>query len=208
MRTTDPRHQPDHDHAIDLEVVLDFLNTLRYDDGVASDKLADPDVAVDVLDRAGTAHRDALHADAAADPAGWLQRVRSFRAALREAYDAQVDRRSPDAAAIDVLNASLRARPYLELRAGLGGLGVGHRHVEDATAEALARLATPFVAAIAAGEAARFRICANDGCRWVFRDGSRAGRRRWCDMSSCGNRAKVARYRSRRRAAEGDIEGT
>jgi predicted RNA-binding Zn ribbon-like protein len=59
----------------------------------------------------------------------------------------------------------------------------------------------PLVKAIAAGETARFRICANDGCRWVFEDSSRAGRRRWCDMASCGNRAKVRRYRDRRRVA-------
>ena len=59
------------------------------------------------------------------------------------------------------------------------------------------------MAAIATGETARFRVCANDGCRWVFEDTSRGGRRRWCDMSSCGNRAKVRRFRSRRRRGEG-----
>jgi predicted RNA-binding Zn ribbon-like protein len=57
----------------------------------------------------------------------------------------------------------------------------------------------PLVEAIAAGDTARFRICANDGCRWVFEDASRAGRRRWCDMTTCGNRDKVRRYRSRHR---------
>jgi len=29
----------------------------------------------------------------------------------------------------------------------------------------------------------------------VFFDGTKNGRRRWCDMSSCGNRAKAARHR-------------
>jgi hypothetical protein len=36
----------------------------------------------------------------------------------------------------------------------------------------------------------------------VFEDTSRGGRRRWCDMQSCGNRAKVRRFRSRKRAEE------
>ena len=84
---------------------------------------------------------------------------------------------------------------------GEGGIGVGHRHTEeDPTGEALARVIAPLVEALAAGDTDRFRICANDGCRWVFEDTSRAGRRRWCDMSSCGNRAKVRRYRSKHKA--------
>ena len=36
----------------------------------------------------------------------------------------------------------------------------------------------------------RVRRCANDLCLWLFVDESKAGSRRWCDMSSCGNRAK------------------
>jgi predicted RNA-binding Zn ribbon-like protein len=37
----------------------------------------------------------------------------------------------------------------------------------------------------------------------VFEDESRAGRRRWCDMATCGNRAKVRRYRARRTVTGG-----
>ena len=40
-------------------------------------------------------------------------------------------------------------------------------------------------------------MCANDRCRWAFFDSSPTGRRRWCDMRSCGNQAKAARYRAR-----------
>ena len=63
---------------------------------------------------------------------------------------------------------------------------------------------TPLVEALATGQTGRFRICANDTCRWVFEDTSRAGRRRWCDMASCGNRAKVKAYRSRHKAHDAD----
>jgi predicted RNA-binding Zn ribbon-like protein len=31
----------------------------------------------------------------------------------------------------------------------------------------------------------------------VFFDSTKNGRRRWCDMSTCGNRAKAARHRKR-----------
>ena len=44
----------------------------------------------------------------------------------------------------------------------------------------------------------RLGVCANETCSWLFVDRSPGGRRRWCDMSTCGNRAKVARHRARK----------
>lgn len=195
-------HPADHDHVVDLEHTLDFLNTLRYDDGIASDTIGDVPSAIAFLREVGAGHEDALEADARRDADAWLARLRTVRAALREAYDAVVEDRPPDPAAIVTVNDALRARPQPELRSGLGGLHVGHRHPADATGETLARLAEPFVHAVAEGTRDRLRICANDRCRWVFHDTSRGGRRRWCDMAEA-NRAKVARFRSRRRAAGG-----
>lgn len=47
----------------------------------------------------------------------------------------------------------------------------------------------------------RVRRCASEACvRW-FVDVSKGGRRRWCSMATCGNRAKAARHRARRGAA-------
>ncbi|RFS87257.1 CGNR zinc finger domain-containing protein [Actinomadura spongiicola] len=46
----------------------------------------------------------------------------------------------------------------------------------------------------------RFRACAAPGCRGVFVDASRAGRRRYCMPELCGNRLNVANHRARRRA--------
>jgi predicted RNA-binding Zn ribbon-like protein len=43
----------------------------------------------------------------------------------------------------------------------------------------------------------RVRLCANEECRWLFLDESKAGTRRWCDMASCGNRAKARRHYQR-----------
>ena len=40
----------------------------------------------------------------------------------------------------------------------------------------------------------RIRRCANDECLWLFVDASKTGTRRWCDMASCGNRAKSRRH--------------
>jgi predicted RNA-binding Zn ribbon-like protein len=198
-----------HAHVADLDACLDLINTVELTDGIPADSLATTEDALAFFGTRSIAHEDALLAQAHGDgdAEGWLARVHATRAALREVWDA-VEGRTPAGDAVGVLNDVLAHAPHVELRAGIAGVVVGHRHEADATAEALARLVEPLVAAIAAGETARFRVCANDGCRWVFEDTSRGGRRRWCDMSSCGNRAKVRRFRSKRRSAgaQGDAD--
>lgn len=52
----------------------------------------------------------------------------------------------------------------------------------------------------------RFRDCASPTCSGVFVDTSRPGRRRYCMPDLCGNRANVAAYRERRRAARDQPE--
>jgi predicted RNA-binding Zn ribbon-like protein len=47
----------------------------------------------------------------------------------------------------------------------------------------------------------RVRLCANEQCLWLFLDQSKTGTRRWCDMASCGNRAKARRHYQRARQA-------
>jgi predicted RNA-binding Zn ribbon-like protein len=44
------------------------------------------------------------------------------------------------------------------------------------------------------GGHSRVRRCANSKCLWLFRDESKTGTRRWCDMAACGNRAKARRH--------------
>lgn len=56
--------------------------------------------------------------------------------------------------------------------------------------------------ALVNGELARVRRCANPRCARVFFDGSRNGKRRWCEMATCGNRAKAARHRRKLKLEE------
>jgi predicted RNA-binding Zn ribbon-like protein len=46
----------------------------------------------------------------------------------------------------------------------------------------------------------RWRVCPSAACGWVFIDGTRNGRRRWCEMATCGTRAKDRRRRGPARA--------
>lgn len=196
-------HTSNHAHTADLESTLAFLNSVHFDDGVPDEGLGSAAEAIAFFAERGLAHAEALRAQAETVGEGpWLRRVHATREAIRGVWDAQVEHHEPSSADMDTVNVVLREAPRIELVPGGGCCGIGHRHtVDDPVGEVLGRLAEPFVEAVAAGTTERFRICANDGCRWVFEDTSRAGRRRWCDMSSCGNRAKVRRYRSKLREA-------
>ena len=44
------------------------------------------------------------------------------------------------------------------------------------------------------GARGNVRRCANSECVWLFIDASKNASRRWCDMASCGNRAKARRH--------------
>ncbi|MFN2566501.1 MAG: CGNR zinc finger domain-containing protein [Gemmatimonadaceae bacterium] len=69
--------------------------------------------------------------------------------------------------------------------------------------DAFAGLMIPIVESAAdamiLGELGRVRHCADSRCPRVFFDRTKNGRRRWCDMATCGNRAKAARHRARRK---------
>ena len=97
------------------------------------------------------------------------------------------------------------ARQRLELVPVPDGVRLGHSHAGDAVDDVLARISEPIVRTLGNGHEDRIRICANETCQWIFFDESRTGQRRWCDMKTCGNRAKARRHRERRKAVETPI---
>ena len=52
---------------------------------------------------------------------------------------------------------------------------------------------------VAGPELARVKDCSSERCTRLYVDVSRAGNRRWCGMTECGNSAKVAAFRARQR---------
>jgi predicted RNA-binding Zn ribbon-like protein len=93
---------------------------------------------------------------------------------------------------IDVVNAAAAAAP---VAAVLTRSGVERSGTADAVVATVARAA---VALLGGPDAARIRECEDPPCSRLFVDTSRPGSRRWCQMSGCGNRAKVAGFRARR----------
>jgi len=199
-----------HAHEVSLDGTFDFLNTHELEDGFLVDHLPTLDDALAWFVERGVIHgegADRVRADAGADPAVGrrdLERIRTVRAALREVADSIAEQRAPAPGALDAVNRALHARQVIELVPATDGVSVDHRHVGDPVDDALARLADPLVTELTGGHPERIRICDNDRCRWVFYDTSRTGRRRWCDMATCGNRAKAARHRARSKGTTPD----
>ena len=194
-----------HGHQASVADGLEFVNTFFYSKGVAHDHLTDAAGAVDWLQEHQLLHREtaaSLVKDLSSDESSGtrlLQRIQKTRAALRELLDAAVERRPPAKSALNEVNRALRA-PYVYLLVpAADGVSLDHRHEGDPISGALARLSEAIARELTQDDKERLRVCANDECRWVFRDNSPAGRRKWCDMSSCGNRAKAARHRERKK---------
>ena len=194
-----------HDHTAALQDGLDFVNTLWQTKPAPREDLTDLPAAVHWFDEHDLLHREMVteqlerHVRDQDSSKPLLRRIRRVRAALRELLDATVERRPADPAALREVNRALRTHYVYELVPAHDGVSLDHRHEGDPIDGALARLAESIARELTKPEAARLRICDNLDCRWVFYDTSPSGRRRWCDMSTCGNRAKVARHRARRR---------
>ncbi|HEY7023946.1 MAG TPA: CGNR zinc finger domain-containing protein [Candidatus Limnocylindrales bacterium] len=194
-----------HGHQASLADGLDFVNSLEYSKGLPHDELTSATVAVQWFQQHSLLHSDmaaALNAEVAGDQAAaerLLQRVQKTRSALRELLDAAVEKRPPSDSALREVNRALRAPYVYELVPAADGVSLDHRHDGDPINGALSRLSEAVARELTQDDKERLRVCANDECRWVFRDNSPAGRRKWCDMSSCGNRAKAARHRERQK---------
>jgi predicted RNA-binding Zn ribbon-like protein len=186
----------------DLETSLDFVNTFGLSSGRQFDDFGSTRAAIDWLDE-----RTGLNPSLVAESPALLARISRARLAFRELWDASAEGRPASESAIREVNRVLRHRSVLELAsddtAG-HGLRLASHFTGDEVDCALAELADPLVRAVGSADAQKARICADDGCRWVFYDDSRTHRRRWCDMASCGNRAKAARHRARAKASQVD----
>jgi predicted RNA-binding Zn ribbon-like protein len=176
------------------DLALDFVNTV-------ADRLSHPRerlVTGNDVDRwarrAGLlGPRDSLHLTARA-----LAGARVLRAELYELFQALATGQMPSAPAIATFSET-RARVARARRlASQGGRLVweweGAERLIGPIVERAAELLT-------AGPDIRLRLCGDAGCGWVFLDRSRAGRRRWCRMDDCGNRAKARRHYQRARQA-------
>jgi len=172
--------------------VLEFLATQAGRRGEPLERLATPDDLTRWLALSRLA--EGARCDVAL-----LADAHELREAIYRVLAAARDRRRPDGDDLRLLNEWARQptpSPQLDATMGLTLAG------PDPGRAALATLARAAIALVAGPELSRIRNCANPTCSLMYIDRSRPGRRRWCSMERCGNRAKTARYRQRRRSPD------
>ncbi len=124
-----------------------------------------------------------------------FERALALRETIYRLFDAQAQAKPAATRDLTALNEALTAAPArTTLKRGRAGYDWD---VDTRSGTALALLAPVLWSAgdlLAGPRLDRVRRCANPECGWLFLDDSRAGKRRWCSMSACGNRAKARRH--------------
>lgn len=125
-----------------------------------------------------------------------LREAISFRDSAREAVEALIREESIPSNVLENINAFVKgAGASRRLEYNSGKLVVGW----DAGSERLMgklfwSLSESLTTVLTELPADRIKMCAGHACEWFFYDSSKNGRRRWCQMSVCGNRAKTQRF--------------
>lgn len=132
-----------------------------------------------------------------------LRQSVEIREAIHGAFAAVAAGRSPDATALAPLNKALAQAPgRTALQPSEHGLAWTLPAMQTSVPALLASVLWSAGDLMMSGRLDRVRRCANDKCQWLFLDDSRGGTRRWCMMSSCGNRAKAHRHYARKKKTE------
>lgn len=127
-----------------------------------------------------------------------LRKAQRIAAALRLAFEAILHRQRVLQEWIEPVNEILRiTEGHDELVATDSEWEIQFVASESGLEWLLAAVARSAAEIIAEGPRARLRLCANPRCGLFFYDTSRTHRRRWCSMTVCGNRHKVAAFARR-----------
>ncbi|NLH80490.1 MAG: CGNR zinc finger domain-containing protein [Phyllobacteriaceae bacterium] len=121
-------------------------------------------------------------------------RALALRDALRDLFETTSRGEPPEPAAAAVVEAELER---VRLAPRLAHDGGDWRLDERLDGDLCGALALDFARFVCEVEPQRLKHCANPACSMVFHDVGKNNRRRWCTMSVCGNRDKVARFRAR-----------
>lgn len=200
-----PRQAPLPAESVDADRVLAFVNTLSSRPTSAPVERLDSYEALLTWAReqhlVSAAAGERLSAEARRHPhqaAAVLARARDFREALN-GLAAAIDSGKPPGA--DVL------KTIGECLAGAYANGrlVPHdgalqwvASTEDDLERVLWEIGRAAGRLVVSPRLARVRACAASDCGWWFVDDTKNRSRRWCDMTLCGNREKLRRFRSKK----------
>ena len=169
---------------------LAFLNTVS-DDGKTrfENTFVDPVELCTQLKNAGL--------DLPLDAAGRVDMpaMLAFREAAFGVLSSTAAKRPPPKEDLLTVEAALKAAmAHADFRPSEGGFSL----VCPSDADIVDHIALHFLDLINSPEFGRLKECAR--CTKMFLDHGRGRGRRWCDMTTCGNRAKAENFRARKRA--------
>jgi len=206
------KHDQDMEPRESDELFVAFANTLSHTRGEPHDEIPDGEALLlwlrerGLISARGRATESAHMRRDPDEEARRMERFRLLRTLLHEIAAEIAGDGDPADDSVTQLNHILRhGLHYHQLRRGDGGAQYEVSQVGDRLDQARAAIAGSFAHFLADDAPDRLRVCANEGCRWLFVDRSPAGRRRWCDMRTCGNQAKVARHRAKAKAKDSGV---
>lgn len=128
-------------------------------------------------------------------------RILRLRESLRAIFGSIANEKPFPTSWVEPVNEILRiTEGHDELVAASGAWSLQFVAREGGLEWLLAAIARSAAELLVEGPRAPIRRCANPTCRLFFYDDSRTHRRRWCSMSVCGNRHKVASFLRRHSA--------
>jgi predicted RNA-binding Zn ribbon-like protein len=128
-----------------------------------------------------------------------MARARSLRGALFGVVEAVLRGIRPAVADVETINAAA-AGPTRVPRLAMTGDELCSEHIASNVSAILGEIARDAIDLLTGSQRSLLRECAADDCSGIYVDTSRGQTRRWCSTARCGNRARVAAHRARRRA--------
>jgi predicted RNA-binding Zn ribbon-like protein len=184
---------------------LDFVNTQVVRNGALVDLLGGFDDLVTWLVEAGIVKsrqaKEILDAfQGSAEATKTFARALEFRATLRRMVERMADGKGVPMAAVEQINELLGGQVgRSEMKRVRGGFEKHFRADFREPAHLLWPLAESACDLLVYRDPSLVRKCENGACVLFFYDTSKNHSRRWCSMSACGNRMKVAAYYRRMR---------
>jgi predicted RNA-binding Zn ribbon-like protein len=125
-----------------------------------------------------------------------LARAIALREAIYRIFSSIAAGRPPQPDDVDLLNAALcEALSHLCcIDFADGRFTWGWRGPQNALERILWPVVRDAAELLTSGDLVRVRHCADDVCGWLFIDRSKNRSRRWCEMKTCGNKAKARRH--------------
>jgi predicted RNA-binding Zn ribbon-like protein len=185
------------DFRLGSVLATSFTGTLSERHGDAVERIPTPKRLVDWLAVSGLAVDSCTTTQ--------LELARELRESIHAAATAAAIQDALPASAVQVINdrsaqgrAAAVLTPEGERRWQLSSAS----RVEDA----LGVIAADAISIIAGERDGKLALCASPTCQAAFFDTSQSRTRKWCDMNTCGNRQKKARFIANQRKSAGSAE--